>query len=617
MKYWMLLLTFVGLLGIGQGLVTPPPQVVAPVLAAAVTNGLVDLSIRPQKVLTTPTLPPFTATSTAAATDTTTATATASATASLTTTPSPACDTLAWHTVNGLPTSGLNSIAAVSDEDVWVAGSTSYHWDGHTFQQVLFPTPTGSIGAGLAALATGSSTSVWGVGSAYTTYSDYLIEHWDGAQWSILPWVVPDKAAPAAPQASANDVAAVGPNDAFVVGTGVVGPSIYPGFIHCSATGCSAVPTDFAGYLSKVSAVSTGDVWVIGFDPARGYQYVRRWTGNNSTGLVLTATAGLNDIEAVTGDDVWVAGQTPGRASLLEHWNGSSVTTVSSPDIGPIQGIKAHATNDVWAYGNGVLHWDGNAWIQVPRPFASETWDLSPLGPTDVWTLSHSTNLSVLVVEHYANIPTFSDVPAGDTFYPYVEWMACRVIIGGYSCGGAGEPCDGYGRPYFRPGTGVSRGQMLKMVTLAAGWPLQNPATATFADVPVGSTFYPAIETGYAHGSITGYPCGGPNEPCDGGNRPYFRPSAPVSRGQLSKILAVARGYPPPAPPTATFADVPPNNNFYGYVEALAAYGIVSGYPCGGPNEPCDSSNRPYFRPTAGATRAQVSKMVTRAYGGP
>jgi hypothetical protein len=158
---------------------------------------------------------------------------------------------------------------------------------------------------------------------------------------------------------------------------------------------------------------------------------------------------------------------------------------------------------------------------------------------------------------------------------------------------------------------------MLKMVTLAASWPLLNPATATFADVPAGSTFYQAIETGYAHGIITGYPCGGPNEQCDPAQRPYFRPGAPVSRGQLSKILGLARGYPQLDPPIATFADVPTSNNFYGYVEAMAAYGIVSGYPCGGPNEPCDSGHRPYFRPSSGATRAQVSKMVTRAYGGP
>jgi hypothetical protein len=37
------------------------------------------------------------------------------------------------------------------------------------------------------------------------------------------------------------------------------------------------------------------------------------------------------------------------------------------------------------------------------------------------------------------------------------------------------------------------------------------------------------------------------------------------------------------------------------------------GYPCGGPNEPCDGQNRPYFRPGNNATRAQLSKMLALA----
>jgi hypothetical protein len=45
-------------------------------------------------------------------------------------------------------------------------------------------------------------------------------------------------------------------------------------------------------------------------------------------------------------------------------------------------------------------------------------------------------------------------------------------------------------------------------------------------------------------------------------------------------------------------------------MEQLATKGIISGYPCGGPGEPCDEQNRPYFRPGDTATRGQISKMV-------
>jgi hypothetical protein len=209
---------------------------------------------------------------------------------------------------------------------------------------------------------------------------------------------------------------------------------------------------------------------------------------------------------------------------------------------------------------------------------------------------------------------TFVDVPAGQTFAVYIHWLACRGIISGYSCGAPGEPCPGL---YFRPDADVTRGQLLKMVVNSAGWPLLNPTTPAFADVPPGNAFYRFIETGASHGIISGYDCGGPGEPCDTGRRPYFRPWAAITRGQLSKVIALARGYTIPNPATPTFTDVPAGSPFYGYVEAVAANHIVSGYDCGSPGEPCDAGRRPYFRPGNTATRGQVSKLVTLAYGGP
>ena len=53
-----------------------------------------------------------------------------------------------------------------------------------------------------------------------------------------------------------------------------------------------------------------------------------------------------------------------------------------------------------------------------------------------------------------------------------------------------------------------------------------------------------------------------------------------------------------------TFADVPPSNTFWLFVERLLLNrpDVMSGYVCGAPTEPCDSENRPYFRPNNNAT---------------
>ena len=62
------------------------------------------------------------------------------------------------------------------------------------------------------------------------------------------------------------------------------------------------------------------------------------------------------------------------------------------------------------------------------------------------------------------------------------------------------------------------------------------------------------------------------------------------------------------------FADVPPGSTFYEFVNRLYEQDIISGYPCGGPGEPCDSESKPYFRPANNATRGQVSKIVGNTF---
>ncbi|HST03155.1 MAG TPA: S-layer homology domain-containing protein [Chloroflexia bacterium] len=60
----------------------------------------------------------------------------------------------------------------------------------------------------------------------------------------------------------------------------------------------------------------------------------------------------------------------------------------------------------------------------------------------------------------------FTDVPPANGFYTNVNNLYMDGIIGGYPCGGAGEPCDPDNRPYYRPGNTVTRQQMSKFVDL-------------------------------------------------------------------------------------------------------------------------------------------------------
>jgi hypothetical protein len=80
-------------------------------------------------------------------------------------------------------------------------------------------------------------------------------------------------------------------------------------------------------------------------------------------------------------------------------------------------------------------------------------------------------------------------------------------------------------------------------------------------------------------------------------------------------MAAVAADYQDPVPTTQqTFADVPPGHPFWIYIERLAARSIFSGYPCGGPFEPCGPGQSLYFRAYNVAIRGQASKIIANTF---
>jgi len=197
---------------------------------------------------------------------------------------------------------------------------------------------------------------------------------------------------------------------------------------------------------------------------------------------------------------------------------------------------------------------------------------------------------------------SFSDVPPGNTFYPFIRCLACLGIINGYPDG------------TFRPNREVTRGQLSKIVSNSASFS-DDQSTQMFEDVPLGSTFFQYIGRLASRGYMGGYLCGGPGEPCvPPGNLPYFRPNNNATRGQISKIDSNAAGFNDP-PGGQQFEDMGMGSAFYTYTYRLASRAIMDGYPCGGAGEPCvPPSNLPYFRPNNNATRGQTSKIVGNTF---
>jgi hypothetical protein len=175
----------------------------------------------------------------------------------------------------------------------------------------------------------------------------------------------------------------------------------------------------------------------------------------------------------------------------------------------------------------------------------------------------------------------FSDVQPADWFYEFVRCIYCRGAVSGYSDG------------TFRPHNNTIRGQMTKIVVLAFNYPLHFNMSDAFNDVATDNAFYVYIQTANYYNIVNGY------------NDGTFRPYNNVTRGQLSKIVAMSANWNLIEPNTPRFTDVPIGSPFYAYIETASCHQVVDGYSDG------------TFRPDAFATRAQISKIVCLAVQAP
>ena len=343
-------------------------------------------------------------------------------------------------------------------------------------------------------------------------------------------------------------------------------------------------------YMYYVGGITTGTVGTVyRYDPA----------GDSWATMAPLQTARASTELMLSPDDTQIYAVNGGDATFF-----AGVPLAQSVEIYDIAGNS-------WTYGNPVVAKaaasagglaGGKLMIQggVDNPTYYNLVQVSvltggvPCTATPTATATATSVPPTVTVTATPCVASFSDVHPTDYFYTPVGYLACHGVISGYADG------------TFRPSNSTTRGQMVKIVVGGFGLtapPATPPGGYTFADVPPAHPFYSFIETAAALGIVSGYTCGGPGEGCDAYNRPYFRSGADVTRGQLSKIVVNAAGWAVQTPPAATFTDVPPGHPFFSYIETAACHGIISGY--------ADHT----FRPSVGATRGQIAKIVYFALG--
>ena len=239
-----------------------------------------------------------------------------------------------------------------------------------------------------------------------------LTEHWNGAEWSVVP----------SPGSGLLDaVAGSSPNDIWAAGFRDVDKGLKPiqNLIeHWNGKSWAVVrspePGAYANGTAALSVVAPNDVWAVGQADLTENHYeptAEHWNGTDWTATILPGEgvdSSLADISSAGGDDIWAAGSYEeinpqvGEVTftLTEHWDGKRWSIVSSPSPGGdslLKGVAVVSGKDAWAVGSSggedpglVLHWNGSEWSQVQENYYHDATTLlfgvSAPSANDIWS---------------------------------------------------------------------------------------------------------------------------------------------------------------------------------------------------------------------------------------
>lgn len=320
----------------------------------------------------------------------------------------------------------LNAVSARTAADAWAVGQFqgagddaglqifAERWNGAHWQQVPTPNIVRQDERLLGVSASGPNDA-WAVGNTNSISAashDTLAAYWDGTAWTITPTPT---AASGGRLASLYGVADLGPANAWAVGQG---KDARPLAEHWDGTAWSVVPvpvpavpsgTSFANaVLSSISAVSPTDIWAVGTTTAiqNVNKAVTRFTlamHYNGTAWSIVKTVntaeptGLSGVTAISANNAWAVGNgfnnvhdtsaTVANKAVIEHWNGTAWSIVTSPaGLISVDRISAASATDIWASGQApqqtiggipvpvarTLHWNGIVWSVMPGPTGSD-----------------------------------------------------------------------------------------------------------------------------------------------------------------------------------------------------------------------------------------------------
>ena len=159
--------------------------------------------------------------------------------------------------------------------------------------------------------------------------------------------------------------------------------------------------------LLSVAGTSPADLWAVGWSRNLPYgnrtkqSLVLHWNGSTWSRVTspnLGAQTVLKDVIALSPTDAWAVGYASGSGALALHWNGTSWTTATPPALGSLDTVSALSASNLWASGSDsegrlqFANWRGSSWTLTPAPAPGgagtpQLTGMAAVAPGTVWAV--------------------------------------------------------------------------------------------------------------------------------------------------------------------------------------------------------------------------------------
>jgi len=267
----------------------------------------------------------------------------------------------------------------------------------------------------------------WAVGEwspiAHNAPSYGLIEHWNGAKWTVVP--VPQQGDYTT---ALTGVAAISPTAAWAIGfASTARGRRVTVFMGWDGRRWRYLPSPVGNFTGGLAAISARDIWLVGEEGATKstptyHTLVEHWNGSRWT-IVPAPYAykdqkpniGLSAVGGSSSTNVWAVGRYQSgptdSSPLIEHWDGTrwqlqpSQSPVPPRDEGGFDAIAAVSRTSAWAVGSAfgrgyiplIERWDGVRWTATPSRFLPGVTDpalagVAAVDPRLAWAVGWAVN---------------------------------------------------------------------------------------------------------------------------------------------------------------------------------------------------------------------------------